>query len=50
MNLFGYGKTPPWPAGSRQSLADQARLVEAALPAATMRFVSLVIRSAGRSP
>jgi pimeloyl-ACP methyl ester carboxylesterase len=33
VNLFGYGKTPPWPAESRQSLADQARLVEAALPA-----------------
>jgi pimeloyl-ACP methyl ester carboxylesterase len=31
--LFGYGKTPPWPAEMRQSLADQARLVEAALPA-----------------
>jgi pimeloyl-ACP methyl ester carboxylesterase len=35
VNLFGYGKTPPWPAESRQSLADQARLVEAALPAGT---------------
>jgi pimeloyl-ACP methyl ester carboxylesterase len=33
VNLFGYGKTPPWPAEMRQSLADQARLVEAALPA-----------------
>src|SRR5260221_10993758 len=33
VNLFGYGKTPPWPAEWRQSLADQARLVEAALPA-----------------
>ena len=33
VNLFGYGKTPPWPAEARQSLADQARLVEAALPA-----------------
>jgi pimeloyl-ACP methyl ester carboxylesterase len=35
VNLFGYGKTPPWAAESRQSLADQARLVEAALPAGT---------------
>jgi pimeloyl-ACP methyl ester carboxylesterase len=33
VNLFGYGKTPPWPAEARQSLTDQARLVEAALPA-----------------
>ena len=32
VNLFGYGKTPAWPAGARQSLDDQARLVEAALP------------------
>jgi pimeloyl-ACP methyl ester carboxylesterase len=33
VNLFGYGKTPPWPAEARQSLTDQARLVEGALPA-----------------
>ena len=33
VNLFGYGKTPPWPAETRQSLTNQARLVEAALPA-----------------
>ena len=33
VNLFGYGKTPPWPTGGTQSLEDQARLVEAALPA-----------------
>ena len=33
VNLFGYGKTPPWPAEATQSLDDQARLVEAALPA-----------------
>jgi pimeloyl-ACP methyl ester carboxylesterase len=33
VNLFGYGKTPPWPAGASQSLDDQARLVEAVLPA-----------------
>jgi pimeloyl-ACP methyl ester carboxylesterase len=32
VNLFGYGKTPPWPAETTQSLDDQARLVEAALP------------------
>jgi pimeloyl-ACP methyl ester carboxylesterase len=32
VNLFGYGKTPPWPPGVPQSLEDQARLVEAALP------------------
>ena len=33
VNAFGYGKTPPWPAEATQSLDDQARLVEAALPA-----------------
>jgi pimeloyl-ACP methyl ester carboxylesterase len=33
VNLFGYGKTPPWSTGKTQSLDDQARLVEAALPA-----------------
>ena len=32
VNLFGYGKTPAWPSERRQSLDDQARLVEAALP------------------
>jgi pimeloyl-ACP methyl ester carboxylesterase len=33
VNLFGYGKTPPWSTATTQSLDDQARLVEAALPA-----------------
>jgi pimeloyl-ACP methyl ester carboxylesterase len=33
VNLFGYGTTPPWLAETTQSLDDQARLVEAALPA-----------------
>ena len=33
VNLFGYGKTPPWPAEARQTLTDQARLVEGAIPA-----------------
>jgi pimeloyl-ACP methyl ester carboxylesterase len=33
VNLFGYGKTLPWPNETTQSLDDQARLVEAALPA-----------------
>lgn len=32
INLFGYGRTPAWPSGASQSLDDQARLVEAALP------------------
>jgi pimeloyl-ACP methyl ester carboxylesterase len=32
VNLFGYGETPAWPPERAQSLADQARLVEAALP------------------
>jgi pimeloyl-ACP methyl ester carboxylesterase len=29
VNLYGYGETPPWPAATRQSLADQARLIAA---------------------
>jgi pimeloyl-ACP methyl ester carboxylesterase len=33
VNLYGYGKTAPWPTETSQSLSDQARLVEAALPA-----------------
>jgi pimeloyl-ACP methyl ester carboxylesterase len=33
VNLFGYGKTPPWPNERSQTLLDQACLVEAALPA-----------------
>jgi len=32
VNLFGYGGTPPWPNDRMQSLDDQARLVEAAVP------------------
>jgi pimeloyl-ACP methyl ester carboxylesterase len=32
VNLFGYGKTPSWPAEKAQSLDDQARLVEAVVP------------------
>ena len=32
VNLFGYGKTPPWPGARSQTLDDQARLVEAAVP------------------
>jgi pimeloyl-ACP methyl ester carboxylesterase len=33
VNLFGYGKTPAWRSNETQSLGDQARLVETALPA-----------------
>jgi pimeloyl-ACP methyl ester carboxylesterase len=33
VNLYGYGKTPPWLTDRTQSLSDQARLVEATLPA-----------------
>jgi pimeloyl-ACP methyl ester carboxylesterase len=33
VNLFGYGKTPPWPAEKAQTLNDQAHLVETAMPA-----------------
>jgi pimeloyl-ACP methyl ester carboxylesterase len=32
VNLYGYGKTPPWSSDAAQSLDDQARLVETALP------------------
>lgn len=32
VNLYGYGKTPPWPNTRPQTLDDQAKLVEAALP------------------
>jgi pimeloyl-ACP methyl ester carboxylesterase len=32
VNLFGYGATPPWLADATQSIADQARLVEGAIP------------------
>lgn len=31
-NLFGYGRTPPWPGHRTQSLADQAGLVVRAVP------------------
>jgi pimeloyl-ACP methyl ester carboxylesterase len=32
VNLYGYGNTPPWLIDTPQSLDDQARLVETALP------------------
>ncbi len=32
VNLYGYGRTPPWSRDVPQTLNDQARLVEAALP------------------
>jgi pimeloyl-ACP methyl ester carboxylesterase len=32
VNLYGYGRTPPWSSDAPQSLDDQARLVETALP------------------
>jgi pimeloyl-ACP methyl ester carboxylesterase len=32
VNLYGYGRTPPWSSDALQSLDDQARLVETALP------------------
>lgn len=38
VNLFGYGKTPPWSDLRPQTLHDQARLVEAVLPADAERF------------
>jgi pimeloyl-ACP methyl ester carboxylesterase len=32
VNLYGYGRTPPWSVDAPQSLDDQAHLVETALP------------------
>lgn len=48
VNLYGYGRTPPWPGDARQSLDDQARLVETALPPSANTF-SLVGHSFGGS-
>ena len=48
VNLYGYGETPAWPKGEAQSLDDQARLVETALPT-DARSVSLVGHSFGGS-
>jgi pimeloyl-ACP methyl ester carboxylesterase len=48
VNLFGYGKTPPWPGDRSQTLLDQARLIEAALPAGSDQ-VYLVGHSFGGS-
>jgi pimeloyl-ACP methyl ester carboxylesterase len=38
VNLYGYGKTPPWSSDAPQSLDDQARLVETALPTNANNF------------
>jgi pimeloyl-ACP methyl ester carboxylesterase len=46
VNLFGYGKTEPWPNETPQTLDDQARLVEAAIPQGADQ-VSLVGHSFG---
>jgi len=46
VNLFGYGKTAPWPNETTQTLDDQARLVEAAIPEGAGQ-VSLVGHSFG---
>ena len=48
VNLFGYGKTPPWSGNATQSLDDQARLVEGVLPANANK-VCLVGHSFGGS-
>jgi pimeloyl-ACP methyl ester carboxylesterase len=48
VNLYGYGRTPPWLIDAPQSLGDQARLVETALPA-DADTVSLVGHSFGGS-
>jgi pimeloyl-ACP methyl ester carboxylesterase len=46
VNLFGYGKTAPWPNETPQTLDDQARLVEAAIPRGAGQ-ISLVGHSFG---
>lgn len=46
VNLFGYGKTPPWTGHRPQTLDDQARLVETAVPA-DAREIILVGHSFG---
>lgn len=46
VNLFGYGKTAPWPNERPQTLDDQARLVEAAIPSGAEQ-ISLVGHSFG---
>lgn len=48
VNLFGYGRTPPWPGDAPQSLEDQARLVERLLPEDGSK-VSIVGHSFGAS-
>jgi pimeloyl-ACP methyl ester carboxylesterase len=48
VNLYGYGKTPAWLSDAPQSLDDQARLVETALPTSA-DTVSLVGHSFGGS-
>ena len=48
VNLFGYGATPPWSGERRQSLEDQAGLIEAAVGGSDEPF-SLVGHSFGGS-
>jgi pimeloyl-ACP methyl ester carboxylesterase len=48
VNLYGYGRTPPWSSNAPQTLDDQARLVETALPT-DADTVSLVGHSFGGS-
>lgn len=48
INLFGYGKTRPWPDDATQTLEDQARLLEGLLPADGSK-VSFVGHSFGGS-
>lgn len=48
VNLYGYGATPPWNGASRQTLADQAALVQTAIPP-QVRDVSVVGHSFGGS-
>lgn len=48
VNLFGYGRTRPWPGDTAQTLEDQARLLEGLLPEDGSR-VSIVGHSFGAS-
>ena len=48
INLYGYGRTPPWSESQEQTLFDQAQLIKAILPDTINRF-SIVGHSFGGS-
>jgi pimeloyl-ACP methyl ester carboxylesterase len=46
VNLFGYGRTPPWPNHRPQTIDDQVGLIAAAIPVGS-ESISLVGHSFG---